>query len=101
MLGSKTYTKAEALVLLGLPVVGDASKILAKQLIGALVNIANGADPTTILPTVTAANALLSTFSGKLPYAVATSSATGLQMTALASVLESFNTGKLTPGCRE
>jgi hypothetical protein len=101
VMGSQTYTKAEALVLLGAPVGGDASKILAKQLIGALLNIANGADPASILPTIVAANALLSTFSGKLPYGVAPSSSTGQQMTALASVLESYNLSKLTPGCKE
>jgi hypothetical protein len=55
-LGSKTYTKAELLTILGTPIgkgtKADASLILADQLIAAKLNIANGADGTPVISTI-------------------------------------------------
>ena len=48
MLGSQTYTKAELLAILNTPGGGDASMILAVQLIAAKLNIAAGSDPTPV-----------------------------------------------------
>lgn len=98
-IGCQTYTQAELLAILGTPVRGDASLILADQLIAAKLNIFNGSDPTPISATISQADALLCTFSGKLPYDVAPSSAAGQQMTALASTLDDYNSGLLTPEC--
>src|SRR5215471_6050952 len=54
--------------------------LLARQLIAAKLNIANGSDPTTIVTTVADADRLLAMFGGKLPYGVTLSSALGQSM---------------------
>jgi hypothetical protein len=101
-LGDETYNQAELLVILntstGTGKNDDASLILADQLIAAKLNIANGSDPTPISDTIAAADDLLATFTGKLPHHVGPSSASGLQMTILAALLEQYNKGLLT-GC--
>jgi hypothetical protein len=99
MLGSQTYSQTELLTILKTPVKGDASLILADQLIAAKLNIANGSDPTPVSSTITNADSLLSAFGGTLPYHVKTSSATGQIMVNDANTLESYNNGLLTTGC--
>ena len=99
MLGSQTYTNAELLNILNTPVGGDASLILAHQLIAARLSIANGSDPTPVSGTLTDADSLLSMFSGKLPYHAKPSSATGQMMVSDANTLDNYNNGLLTPGC--
>jgi hypothetical protein len=99
MLGSQIYTQTELLEILGTPSGGDASLILAKQLIAAKLNIANGSDPTPISSTIADADSLLSMFGGKLPYNVKPSSAIGQMMINDANTLDRYNNGLLTPGC--
>jgi hypothetical protein len=99
MLGSQTYTKAELLNILNNSGTGDASVILAIQLIAAKLNIAAGSDPTPVSSTIAHADSLLSMFSGKLPYKVKPSSATGQMMVNDAKTLDNYNNGLLTPGC--
>jgi len=99
MLGSQLYTKAELLAILNTPSGGDASIILAKQLIAAKLNIAAGSDPTPIAATITHADSLLAMFSGKLPYHVTPSSTIGQQMVSDADTLDNYNSGRLTHGC--
>jgi uncharacterized delta-60 repeat protein len=101
MLGSQSYTKNELLALLKTSTQTDASIILARQLIAARLNIENGSDATPVSPTIIDADALLSSFSGKLPYKVKPSSSTGGAMTAYAAVLHDYNNGLLTPGCSQ
>jgi hypothetical protein len=98
-LGSQTYTEAELLAILRTPVRGDASLILAHQLIAAKLNIANGSDPAPVSATITDADSLLSGFAGTLPYHVRPSSPTGQAMVADAATLDSYNSGQLTPDC--
>src|ERR1700693_592373 len=102
-LGCQTYTEAELLTILNTSVGSgkgaDASLILAHQLIAAKLNIANGADPAPISATIADADALLCTFTGKLPYQVKPSSPVGKQMVADASALDQYNNGLLTPSC--
>jgi len=98
-LGSQTYSQGELLTLLDILVQGDASLILAHQLIAAKLNIANGSNPTPISATITDADSLLRGFTGKLPYHVQPSSTTGQAMVNDASVLDSYNNGELTPDC--
>ena len=98
-LGSQAYAQAELLTLLTSPVAGDASVLLARQLIAAKLNIANGSDPTPIAGTIADADGLLSGFAGKLPDGVAPSSVTGGAMVHDASILASFNDGASTPTC--
>ena len=99
MLGSQTYNMTELLAILNNPGKGDASTILAVQLIAAKLNIANGSDPTPVSTTITHADSLLSMFSGKLPYNVKTSSAIGQMMVSDANTLDNYNNGKLTQHC--
>ena len=99
-LGRQTYTQAQLLTILTTPIRGDASLILADQLIAAKLNIANGSDPTPISTTITDADSLLSQFGNlRLPYNVKTSSAIGQQMVNDANVLDRYNNGDLTPNC--
>jgi YVTN family beta-propeller protein len=99
-LGSQTYTQAALLALFDTPPRGDASVILAHQLIAAKLNIANGSTPAPISTTITDADNLLSQFgTNRLPYNVQTSSAIGQQMVNDANVLDRYNNGDLTPNC--
>ncbi len=98
-LGSETYAKAELLDLLRTAPKGDASLILAHQLIAAKLNIANGSDPDPVTTTISDADSLLSGYAGKLPYDVTPSSPAGRSMTALAGTLDAYNNGRLTPDC--
>ena len=98
-LGNQSYSKAELQTLLASASTTDASLILARQLIAAILNTANGSNPVPICDTIAQAQALLSGFSGKLPYAVKPSSALGKKMINLANTLAAYNMGQLTPGC--
>jgi len=98
-LGSQAYVQAELLTLLTARVGGDASLLLARKLIPAKLNIANGSDPTPIAATIADADGLLSDFAGKLPYDVDPSSATKRAMMHDASILATYNAGALTPTC--
>jgi hypothetical protein len=97
-LGSQSYTKAELLALLRRPIHGDASLILARQLIAAKLNVAAGADATAVAPTVAEADQWMSQYPGKLPYRVRPSSAEGRSAVHLAAVLERYNSGTLPGG---
>jgi hypothetical protein len=100
-LGSASYTQAELLTILNTPSTGDASLILAKQLIAAKLNfLSNTVEVPALTAAITDADSLLSGFSGKLPYHVAPSSTTGQLMVSDATVLDIYNNGQLTPICR-
>src|SRR5262249_18487370 len=98
-LGSELYSRAELLDILRTPPRGDASLILAHQLIAAKLNVLNGSDPTPIAATIVHADGLLSAYPGRLPYRVKPSSTAGQGMVADASVLDDYNSGELTPVC--
>jgi hypothetical protein len=99
-LGSQTYTKTELLTILRTATKGDASLILAHQLIAAKLNIANGSgEPAPVPSTITDADSVLSGFSGKLPYNVKPSSPNGQAMVTDATTLDNYNNGLLTSGC--
>jgi hypothetical protein len=100
VIGSQSYTKAELLVILGTTTQTDASITLARQLIAAKLNIASGSDSTPVSSVVASSDALLATYSGKLPFKVKSSSVNGQLMTSYATTLNSYNTGLLTPSCQ-
>jgi hypothetical protein len=98
-LGSKTYDKLELRGILRRSVAGDASINLAHQLIAAKFGVLKGAASAPISAAIAAADALLAAQTGKLPYNIPSSSATGAQMVSESAKLENYNTGGLTPGC--
>ena len=99
-LGSQTYTKTELLTILRTATRGDASLILAHQLIAAKLNIANGSgEPAPVPSTITHADSVLGGFSGKLPYNIKPSSPNGQAMVTDATTLDNYNNGLLTSGC--
>ena len=87
------------LAILNIPANADASLILAKQLITAKLNVANGSDPAPVSNAISSGDSLFTGFNGKLPFKVKPSSATGQAMTATGGVLESYNSGLMTQGC--
>jgi hypothetical protein len=102
-LGSQTYTQTELLTILRTPTgkrtKADASLILADQLIAAKLNIANGADGTPVSSTIADADAVLSLYTGKLPYRARPNTTNGQRMVNDAATLNNYNNGLLTPGC--
>ncbi|HET9531545.1 MAG TPA: hypothetical protein VFQ92_14400 [Blastocatellia bacterium] len=99
VLGNETYTKAELLAILNTSTNTDASLILARQLIAAKLNLANGSDPAPVSGVIAHADGLLSGVGGKLPCQVEPPSITGQEMIVDAGVLDSYNNRLLTPGC--
>lgn len=98
MLGTQFYNQAELLALTpggG----GDASTILAVQLVAAKLNVAAGADPTQASTAILEADRLLGQVPGKLPYNIDPSSANGQAMVNIAAALDAYNNGLLIPNC--
>ena len=98
ILGHEIYTQAELLGLLNEPTRGDASLILAQQLVAVRLNVANGAGNSTIAATIAAADTWLGNHAGRLPYDVNPSLPEGQQAVALANTLEQYNDGGLPGG---
>lgn len=94
---SYTVSAVQAEALLETPVKGDASVNLAHQLIAALLNIANGSDPSSVSAAI--ADAQTAIGGGAIPEHVHSSSALGQQMVTDAQVLNAYNSGALTPTC--
>jgi hypothetical protein len=100
VLGSQSYDKAELQKIInGDGRNGDASLVLAGQLIAAKLNLANGSDPGPVSSIIADADAILSRFSGNLPYAVKQSSPPGQAMASDVAILRDYNLGNLTSGC--
>lgn len=98
-LGSVNYTAAELLSILNAPAAGNGLIILCHQLIAAKLNIANGADPSPVSATITAADAQIGALVcppvGSDYLAPATTSAN-------ATILDNYNNGNTTvPHCGE
>jgi len=92
-LGAQNYQRDELLALLRAKVAGDPSLVLAQELIATLLNLAAGADPVSILAIVGDAQAVLSPFNGKLPYAVRASSPSGRRLMGDGQLLKAYNAG--------
>ena len=100
-LGTKAYyNKNQTLELLNSSFTTDASIILAKSLIAAKLNVAQGSELAPVYSTINSAMNLIGNH--RLPYdnPVSFSSPTGIQMLALAATLDSYNSGSLnTTAC--
>jgi len=83
------------------PTRGDASVILAHQLVATVLNFAHGSDPQPILDTINQASELLTRFGGKLPFQVKPASTVGQAMVHLSDRLGDYNSGLLTPDCEQ
>ncbi|MBX3043024.1 MAG: SBBP repeat-containing protein [Candidatus Kapabacteria bacterium] len=97
-LGNNSYSASQLTGLLNAPVKGDASILLARQLISAKLNIANGAAvPSGLLDLISDADNAIG--NGYLPMNVRMNSSLGKSMQNLAIELTKFNNGALTAGC--
>ncbi|NQT87564.1 hypothetical protein HQ560_12415 [bacterium] len=93
-LGGVVYTKAEALGLLKTPPKGDATIILAHQLIAAKLNVASGADDAAVSAAILLADAWLEIHPvGDDPQGPSRDA--GID---LASLLDEYNNGLIGPG---
>jgi hypothetical protein len=100
MLGCRSYSKVQLLALMNTAVRGDASLILAYQLIAAKLNYANNANNwPLVLPLIQQADTLLRGYSRSLPLCIRSSSPAGVAMSQLAAQLERFNLGAMSPNC--
>jgi hypothetical protein len=103
-IGGVSYTKDELLALFGTPPAGDASLILAHQLIAAMLNVASGAvAPSASAQAIADAQAWMTAnlpAGGKLPYG--TSGSAGDAATKLGDALDQFNMGAAgVPHCSD
>jgi hypothetical protein len=96
-LGTITYNKTQLLSILNNSTTGDASVILAKAEIGALLNLANGSNPIPICDTIADANAALDGCT--VPCKVGPKTVLGQRMVSDGNRLDLYNLGKLTTGC--
>jgi hypothetical protein len=96
-LGGRTYDQATLLVLLQTPPRGDASLILARQLIAAKLNVAAGASSTGA---IAEADAWIDAHDGAraLPLGIRASTAAGNEAVQIAGDLEAYNEGETGPG---
>jgi WD40 repeat protein len=102
-LGSQAYSKNDLLSTLSAPIgagsSGDASLILADELITAKLNLARGSEKSPISNIIAEADRLLGGFNSRLPYQVEQTSTAGQRMAELANLLDQYNNGAMTPGC--
>ena len=96
---SHVYVQAQLLDLLRLQAKGDASVILATQLIAAKLNVAGGASPLPVAQALTRADALLGAFVSTLPYRTKTNTPIGADMVTTADLLAAYNRGELPGSC--
>lgn len=98
-LGQHSYEQDELVDLLRAPPRGDASLILAHQLIAAKLNVEAGADPASVEGTLEDADALLFQYDERLPLDVRASSDDGQQMVSIGQSLDGFNNGRYGDAC--
>jgi hypothetical protein len=94
LIGGVSYTESQLIDILNTPPRGDATYILIHQLIAAKLNVANGADSSSIASTITAADNYLAAH----PLGSNPKGAAQTQGTSLANTLDSYNSGTTGPG---
>jgi hypothetical protein len=93
-IGGVTYTAMEAIQILSTPPRGDATYILAHQLIAAKLNVLEGADDSAVATTIVQADAWLVLH----PLGSDPDGADREEGIALAEVLDEYNNGVIGPG---
>jgi hypothetical protein len=101
MLGSQSYQRGELIDIMRGRTEQDASMQLARQLIAAKLNVANGANPDPAGGVIGQADTILSYFDAKVPYNLEPSSSVGEAMTNFARALSSYNRRLLTQNCND
>ena len=94
-LGNRVYTDAELCSILNQPAAGNGLLTLAHQLIAAKLNIAAGADGSSVAAAIAAADALIG--ANVIP-PVGSDTLTPASVSSLVSTLTSFNEGTTGPG---
>jgi hypothetical protein len=94
-LGTVSYTVAQLVSIFNTPAAGNGLISLAHQLIAAKLNIANGAAPSLIASSITAADTLID---GKVVPPVGAGSLSPGATSALVSALTAYNEGATGPG---
>jgi hypothetical protein len=94
-LGSVTYTQSQLLDILNQPVQGNGLISLAHQLIAAKLNIAQGADPSSVAATIAAADAQIGSL---VVPPVGSGFLTPGSTSAKTQTLDDFNNGVIGPG---
>lgn len=94
-LGTVNYTAAQLLLILNKPAGGNGLISLAHQLIAAKLNLANGADPTSIAATIADADALIG---GLVVPPIGGGFLDPSVTDDIAHTLDQFNNGLLGPG---
>ena len=98
-LGSQVYNAAELFALLTMDAGGDASVLLAQQLIAAKLSAAAGTDTTVVNALIAEADNTLATYTGKLPFGVAAGTADGADLVVIADTFQVFSTGAFHDDC--
>lgn len=97
-LGANQYTQAELLQILNQPVQGNGAVSMAHQLIGAKLNMCQGANPAAAMACVTSADAMLSTCgANKIPPLGNCNLAPG-STSGNTQCLDNYNSGLTGPG---
>lgn len=94
-LGNITYEKEQLLSILKTPVKGNGLVSLAHQLIAAKLNVANGADPSSISNTIDDADLLIG--DSEIP-PVGKDKLKPKETSSLIKILDSYNNGLIGPG---
>ena len=94
-----SYSRDQLLPVLNAPTKGDASLILAIQLIAAKLNVAKTGNAQAIASTIAHADALMAMFPRRLPYGIGPGTPVGTDMVATAATLERYNTGQIPGSC--
>jgi len=94
-LGTVTYSATQLMSIFNQSVSGNGLISLSHQLIAAKLNIANGADPTSISTTIAAADALVG---GLVVPPVGTGYLAPSQTSTLTQGLDDYNNGEIGPG---
>lgn len=94
MIGGTTYTQTQLLAILDTSPEGDATYILAHQLIAAKLNILYGADGTAVQTTVTESDVYLTAH----PMGSNPTDPDREQGVTMANTLDQYNNGVIGPG---
>jgi len=97
-LGNQSYSQTQLLNILGTSSTGDASLVLARQLIAAKLNVLRFG-PGVAGSTISNSDLLLTPFGSLLPYSVGTNTPAGKAMLSDSDTLKNYNSDSLTPGC--